>query len=118
MVIITILHYFALWEPREAWNFSVLLRRILYNILAYPLMKLCGHDLGGIITNLLLTWIAFITFTLFILRTIGIQGAIAGMWLLALYPGITYYVGQPFLYAFIVPGSLWSYMLLWLLESE
>jgi hypothetical protein len=105
-------------EPREAWNFSVLLRRILYNILAYPLMKLFGHDLGGIITNLLLTWIAFITFTLFILRTVGIQGAVAGMWLLALYPGITYYVGQPFLYAFIVPGSLWLYMLLWLLERS
>ena len=104
-------------KPRSTWTHSPVLHRILYNAFAYPFMKIFEHDLGGLITNFFLMAIAFISFGLFALRTTGENGAIAGMWLLALYPGITYYCGQPFLYAFIVPGCLWLYMLLWKLNK-
>jgi hypothetical protein len=103
-------------KHRSAWTYSMFLRRILYNALAYPFMKIFEHDLGGLIFNFLLTSLAFLSLALFSLRTNGEYGAIAGMWLLALYPGVTYYSGQPFLYAFIVPGCLWLYMLLWKLD--
>ena len=104
-------------KPRSTWMRSPVLHRILYNGIAYPFMKIFEHDLGGLITNFLLMALAFISFALFALRTNGENGAIAGMWLLALYPGITYYGGQPFLYAIIVPCCLWLYMLLWKLNS-
>jgi len=115
-------HFSALFflldgKPKDCWGYSVVQRRILYNCLAYPFMKLFEHDLGGIITNALLTLFAFWSFAFFAHRTIGKTAALAGMWLLALYPGITYYSGQPFLYAIIVPGCLWLYMLLWKLNS-
>ncbi len=103
---------------KHEWNFSVVLRRILYNLLSYPFMKLMGHDLGGIVVNFLLIWTAFVTFHVFILHTIGKRGAIISLWLLAVYPGIFYYVGQPFLYACIVPGCLWLYIILWKLEAR
>ena len=99
-------------KPKSEWEFSVVLRRILYNVMAYPFMKAFEHDLGGIIFNALLTFAAFICFVVFSLRRTGPAGTVAGMWLLALYPGITYYSGQPFLYAIIIPGYLWLYMLL------
>jgi hypothetical protein len=104
-------------KPRSTWMHSPVLHRILYNCIAYPFMKIFEHDLGGLITNFLLMALAFISFALFALRTNGESGAIAGMWLLALYPGITYYGGQPFLYAIIVPCCLWLYMLLWKMNS-
>ena len=104
-------------KHRSAWEYSLFLRRILYNAMAYPFMKIFEHDLGGLVFNFLLTILAFISFALFVLRTTGEKGAIAGMWLLALYPGITYYSGQPFLYACIVPFCLWLYMLLWKLNK-
>jgi hypothetical protein len=105
-------------KPKHTWESSIVLRRILYNIIAYPVMKLFEHDLGGIIANLLLTVLAFFSFALFSLRTSGEAGTIAGLWLLAVFPGITYYSGQPFLYALIVPGCLWLYMLLWKLDKD
>jgi hypothetical protein len=82
-------------------------------LLLIPLMKIFGHDPGGIITNSLLTVLTFLSFALCALRTSGEAGAMAGLWLLAAYPGITYYAGQPFLYALIVPGCLWLSLLLW-----
>ncbi len=105
-------------KPKQTWESSVVLRRILYNIIAYPFMKIFEHDLGGIITNFLLTVLAFSSFALFSLRTSGEAGAIAGLWLLAVYPGIAYYAGQPFVYSLIVPGCLWLYMLLWKLDKD
>lgn len=100
------------------WSFSIVLRRILYNLFAYPFMRLIGHDAGGIVVNFLLTWMAYITFLVFIFHAIGERGTLVSAWLLALYPGIFYYVGQPFLYACIVPGCLWLYILLWKLERR
>jgi hypothetical protein len=116
-------HFSALFflldgKPKERWGYSVVQRRILYNYLAYPFMKLFEHDLGGLIANALIMLLAFWSCAFFSLRTIGQNAAIAGMWLLALYPGVTYYSGQPFLYALIVPGCLWLYMLLWKLNSN
>jgi hypothetical protein len=100
-------------KSRSDWEYTVVLRRILYNVIAYPFMKFFEHDLGGIITNFIITIAAFFSFAFFSLRTTGLKGSIAGMWLLSMYPGITYYSGQPFLYAIIVPGCLWLYMLIW-----
>jgi hypothetical protein len=104
-------------KHRSTWKYSIFLRRILYNALAYPFMKIFEHDLGGLVFNFILTALAFLSLALFSLRTSGEYAAIAGMWLLALYPGVAYYGGQPFLYAFIVPGCLWLYMLLWKLNK-
>ncbi len=116
-------HFVALFflvdgKPKHAWESSIVLRRILYNIIVYPFMKICGHDLGGIISNFFLTVLAFFSFAVFSLRTSGEAGTIAGLWLLALFPEITYYAGQPFLYALIVPGYVWLYMLLWKLDKD
>ncbi|HEX7510322.1 MAG TPA: hypothetical protein VF335_03425, partial [Chitinivibrionales bacterium] len=109
----TALFYLLDGKPKQRWEQSVVLRRILYNCCAYPFMKIFEHDLGGLVCNGLITMLAFVLFALFALRTIGQTGAIAGMWLLAPYPGIHYYVGQPFLYALIVPGCLLLYIMLW-----
>ena len=102
--------------PKSEWGYSVVLRRILYNVLAYPFMKIWGHDIGGIVTNFLLTWSTFVLFIRFVARHIGARGAIVSMWLLAVYPGFAYYVGQPFLYSIIAPGCLCLYILLYKLE--
>jgi hypothetical protein len=111
------LYYLVKGKPKQSWEFTMHLRRILYNLLAYPFMKLFQFDIGGLITNALLTILAFLSFALFTLKTTGETGAIAGLWLLALFPGIPYFVGQPFLYAMIVPSCLWMYMLLWKLDK-
>ncbi len=111
------LYYLLKGKPRESWEYTMHLRRILYNVLAYPFMRLFDHDRGGLIANFLLTICAFVSFALFSRKTIGEAGTIAGMWLLALFPGIFYYSGQPFLYSLIVPGCLWTYMLFWKLDQ-
>jgi len=116
-------HFSALFflldgKPKQRWKHSVVQRRILYNCIAYPFMKIFEHDLGGLITNALITVLAFVMFSLFALRTVGQAGAIAGMWLLAPFPGIHYYVGQPFLYSMIVPGLLWLFMMVWKLNQD
>src|SRR5262249_54526326 len=41
---------------------------------------------------------------------------LTAMWLLATYPGITYWIGLPYSYVWIVPGSLLLTMLLWKLS--
>ncbi len=110
------LYYLLKGKPKQSWEYTMHLRRILYNFIAYPFMRLFQHDLGGLIANFILTILAFISFAQFTLKTTGESGSIAGMWLLALFPGISYYVGQPFLYSLIVPSCLWMYMLLWKLD--
>jgi hypothetical protein len=106
-------------QDPERWRSSVVLRRILYPLLAYPLMKLLGFDLGGIATNVLLHWAAFALLAGFLLRTWGERAAVVGACLFATYPGVNYWVGQPFSYASIVPFSIAGTILVYRIsESE
>jgi hypothetical protein len=100
-------------RPAGEWAFSVVLRRILFPILAFPLMSWLGFERGGVLTSLLLHWAAFATLVLFVKRTIGPRGAVAAAWLFATYPGITYCCGVPYCYAAIVPFSVAVLVLLW-----
>lgn len=98
--------------PRSSWEFSVVIRRILYPLLAFPFMKVLGFETGGFVANLVITVAAFVVFVVFVRRQIGDRAAISTMWLLATYPGIAYWIGLPYSYAWIVPGSLLAAILL------
>lgn len=102
---------------RQDWAFSVVLRRILFPLLAYPAMKIWGFEIGGVVASLLLHLVAFIVFIRFLQRYIGEVAAIRAMWLLATYPGLTYWGGLPYSYSAIVPCSLFAIVLLWKLNS-
>ena len=104
-------HFRALFDfvdgqPRETWNGAIMLRRILFPVLAWPAMKLWGFELGGTVTGLLLTVLAFMAVVELIRRQIGPRGAALAAGLLALYPGITYWSGLPYTHVLIIPLSL------------
>jgi hypothetical protein len=99
-------------EPRERWQDSVVLRRILYPVLAFPFMKLLGFELGGLVASVLIHWAVFIALVLFLRSRVGEVGAIAGAWLFATYPGVSYWAGLPYAYATIVPFSVLNFLLL------
>ena len=103
--------------PRERWEFSVVLRRILYPLLAYPWMKLFGFGGGGLITNVLLSAGGLGLFWLALQRRLegGVPRAV--LYLFATYPGWFYWGGLPYSYAIIVPASLLALVLLWRLEA-
>lgn len=103
--------------PPETWQSAMLLRRILYPLLAWPLVAMLGFDVGGLLTNILLTVVAFFVWVLFIRQKTGRFGAITSAWLLATYPGIAYWVGMPYSYAVIVPFMLIGTVLLWTLAE-
>ncbi|HZR23822.1 MAG TPA: hypothetical protein VFA59_09560 [Vicinamibacterales bacterium] len=105
--------------PRSAWEHSVVLRRVLFPALSYPLMKWTTFELGGFLTSVLLHIVAFWYFARFLVNRFGVGAATWGVWLLATYPGITYWAALPYAYAFIVPGCLVSFVLLWrIAESD
>jgi hypothetical protein len=103
--------------PREHWEFSVVLRRILYPLLAYPAMKLFGFGGGGLVTNVLLSAGALAAFWLALQRRVegGVPRVL--LYLFATYPGWFYWGGLPYSYAVIVPASLLCMVLLWRLEE-
>jgi hypothetical protein len=102
---------------RKDWEFSVVLRRILFPLLAYPAMKVWGFEPGGFVASLLLHLAAFICFIRFLQRHVGGLAATRAMWLLATYPGITYWGALPYSYSAIVPCSLFAIVLLWKLNT-
>ena len=104
--------------PRESWSFSVVLRRILFPLLAYPMMKVLGFEWGGFLTSLVLHAITFWVFTNFLIQRYGARAGIMGVWLLATYPGIYYWAGLPYSYASIVPSCLMATMLLFRLQDN
>jgi hypothetical protein len=104
--------------PRQNWEWSVVLRRTLYPILSYPFMKVLGFDGGGIVANFLLAVAALVGFTLYLRRQVGERGAMAATLLLATYPGLHYWIGLPYCYAIIVPGSICATVMLWELQGE
>ena len=91
---------------RSVWDHAILLRRILFTVVGWPLMKLLGFELGGTLTGLALNLGAFLLALAWIRRRIGLRGAVASGWLLALYPGAAYWVGLPYSYSLIFPSSL------------
>jgi hypothetical protein len=104
--------------PREQWKFSIVARRILFPLLAYPLMKLWGFLVGGVVTSAVLQIAAFIGFVLYVRSRIGIAAAYAAVALLATYPGIYYWAGIPYSYAAIVPACLAGLIILIEIERQ
>ncbi|HEX9986715.1 MAG TPA: hypothetical protein VGF69_25895 [Thermoanaerobaculia bacterium] len=103
-------------EPSR-WQFSVVLRRVLYPVLSWPLTAATGELWGGLLTTMLITAAAIALFALFVRKRWGENAAIATLWLLVTWPGITYWSGLPYGYATIVPGSLVIAVLLYRLDE-
>jgi hypothetical protein len=93
-------------RPEQTWVSSVVLRRILHPLLAYPFMKAFGFNLGGLLFNIVLHVVTLVGLALAIRRFFDARAAVLVTWLFATYPGIMYWVGLPYSYAFIVPGSI------------
>ena len=100
-------------QPKGNWEASVVLRRILYPVLAYPFMKLMGFETGGFVTTFFIYLISFLLFVSFVRREVGQSAAIFAAWAVVTFPGIAYFGGLPYSYVFIIPGCLIITMLLW-----
>lgn len=105
-------------ESTGRWGGSVVLRRLLFPIIAHPLIQVMGFMAGGVLTSVILHVIALLTFATFIRNRVGERGAITAAWLLATYPGVTYWAGLPYSYVAIVPGSLFGLILLYRIEES
>ncbi len=99
-------------QDQGLWAFSLVLRRILYPLIAYPFMRLWGYMEGGFVANVFLALAGLYSWVAFLGRKVGARGAGWGAWLLATYPGLAYWAGLPYSYAIIVPACLWGFMLL------
>lgn len=102
--------------PRDQWEYSVVLRRLLYPVAAYPFMKVLGFIGGGIAANVVFAAGAMVLFWRGLKRRYG-DVPPAVLWLLATYPGIFYWAGLPYSYAVIVPASLLCLVILWRVET-
>lgn len=91
---------------RSQWEHGLLLRRILYPVLAWPFMHAFGFKSGGLLANFVLNWAGLMLALAWLRRRVGERGAVLAGWLLALYPGAAYWGGLPYLYALIFPLSL------------
>jgi hypothetical protein len=93
-------------RDRSVWDHALLLRRILFPVLGWPLMKLLGFEVGGTLASLVLNTAAFVAALVILRRWIGGRGAALAGWIMALYPGAAYWGGLPYTYALIFPLSL------------
>ncbi len=98
-------------QPRARWERSVVLRRLLFPIFAYPFMKAGGYLTGGFVASLLWQLGGLCALAWHLRRRHGEAAAIAGSWLLAVYPGITYWAALPYAYVAIVPASIVLFIL-------
>ncbi len=105
-------------QDPSTWQGSIVLRRVLYFVIAYPEMKWLGFERGGILNNFILTSLTAAIFVIFLRKRFGEAASIAGMWLLATYPGIAYWSGLPEGYAFIVPACLIIGIMLWYMNES
>jgi hypothetical protein len=105
-------------QPPERWRFSIVLRRMLFPLLAYPFMKVAGFEVGGFIASVLCQLVALVALGLFLRRRHGEDAALIGIWLLSTYPGITYWAALPYAYVAIVPASIGLFILLTRLEER
>lgn len=104
-------------EPVEMWVGSVMLRRLLFHVIALPFVNVFGVLAGSLIASCLIHLVAVGGFALFVAKRIGETAAITVLWLLATYPGITYWAGLPYAYVVIVPGSIACFLLLYRLQA-
>jgi len=104
--------------PKSNWEMGVLLRRVLYPILAYPSMKVWGLNLGGFITNIWLVIFATSALIIFLYRRFGPRAALVGGLLYAFYPGLTYYGGLPYCYFFIAQASILAFITIHWLDAN
>jgi hypothetical protein len=104
-------------EPSERWAGSVVLRRLLFPIVAHPFIQVMGFMAGGVVASILLHVLALLAFAKFVSGRVGDRAAIITASLLATYPGVTYWAGLPYSYAAIVPGSLFGLILLYRLHD-
>jgi len=104
--------------PRAAWEWSITLRRILYPLVAFPFMKVAGFVVGGFITSLLINLSALVALAVFVRKRWGDRAAIVSAWLLATYPGVTYWGALPYANATIVPVSCGLFILLTRIEER
>lgn len=116
------LHEAAFWmldgQPRERWQSSIVLRRLLFQLVAYPFMKAAGFEVGGFVASVFCHLAALAALAVFLRRRYGQGAAVAGMWLLAVYPGITYWAALPYANAAIVPASIGLFILLTQLQDD
>lgn len=100
-------------QPKENWEMHhIYLRRILFPILSYPLMKLFGYLQGGFVMSVIVNLIAVSIFVFFMRKRYGPIAALTSLWILATYPGITYWAGLPYNHTMIVPCTLLSSIML------
>ena len=109
----TAVYHFISGDEPSVWGFSVVLRRLLFPLLSFPLTRIFGILAGGVMASFALQILGVTGFAFFVRRRVGESAAIAVLWLLATYPGITYWSGLPYSYVTIVPGSLACLMLLY-----
>ncbi len=95
------------------WSFSLVLRRILQPLIAYPFIKVWGFMEGGFLANVLIHLAMIVSWAAWLRRRAGERGALWALYGLALYPGVYYWSSLPYSYAFLVPGSIWAFMALW-----
>jgi hypothetical protein len=105
-------------QPRERWQDSIVLRRILFPLVAYPFMKLAGYEVGGFVASVLCQVAGLLALGGFLRRKYGEGAARIGVWLLATYPGITYWAALPYAYVAIVPASIALFALLTRLDER
>jgi hypothetical protein len=115
-------HYRVLFDfvngsGRSVWDHALFLRRILFGVLGWPLMRAFGFELGGTLTALILNVAALIAAVLLIRRWIGERAAILAGWILAIYPGAAYWGCLPYSYSLIFPGSILLVFALWRLTE-
>jgi hypothetical protein len=104
--------------PRAAWEWSITLRRLLYPLVAFPFMKAAGFVVGGFIASALINVAALIVFARFLRKRWGDRTGLVGTWLLAVYPGVTYWGALPYANATIVPVSCGLFILLTRLDER
>lgn len=92
--------------PKKVWDGALMLRRVLYDVIAWPFMKAGGFEVGGTVASLVLNVVGFAWAMVLLRRQIGERGAVFAAWVLALYPGAMYWGGLPYPYAMIFPLSL------------
>ncbi len=105
-------------QPPERWRDSLVLRRILFPLIAYPLMKLAGYEVGGFAASVFCQVAGLLALGVFLRRKYGEGAARIGVWLLATYPGITYWAALPYAYVAIVPASIALFIFLTRLDER
>ncbi len=108
---------FLRWES-QGWQFSVMLRRLLYPIIAWLPMTLFGFMLGGFLVSLAIQIYAMFSLSTFLQNRFDERTRKIALLLLIFYPGIHYWAGLPYSHLMIVPCTIWLSIKLFELEAS